>query len=146
MPKIEIRNATLFEIIEVLDHLRDADRTELWAASRTTPSQAAIPCYAVGAKVGLIDDVPAVIFGCGDYEGTGVPWLLGTDDVLRIPVRFVKLSKKIVDEWVQERGVLSNYIHAKNTVSLKWLKWLGFEIVGSILNRGEVFYRFERRL
>lgn len=141
-----IEDAKLSDIIYVLGNLRTADKKEIWASHKKVGLELVPAIYVVGAKIAIVDETPAILFGCSTYEGIGVPWMLATNDILKVARRFVRESRNVVDEWVQEHKCLSNYVHADNEVSINWLKWLGFEFKESALVNNEKFIRFERRL
>jgi hypothetical protein len=139
---IEVHNATLEDGEYIASNMREADRREIWASNRHTPQEAIAIC--LQQKVCLcahIDGIPAILFGCSP----GVPWLLSTDDIKKIGVVFIMRSRGYVSEWLKEFGVLENYVHSENTLSIRWLKWLGFSILEPVTVNNETFYRFEMR-
>ena len=72
---------------------------------------------------------PFCVFGVTPKSmllSTGCPWLLGTDAVLDNWVGVLKLSRGYVKQMLQPFDKLENYVDARNTVSMKWLKWCGF--------------------
>lgn len=79
----------------------------------------------------LIDGKPVMMFGINQYEDDediGIPWALGTNDVKRIPYRFVKGSKEVVRGWSEQYRLLTNVVALHNQISINWLKALGFWI------------------
>ena len=76
-----------------------------------------------GFAVELHDRI-AAIFGVND----GVVWLVGTDEIAKHPVMFYRLSKKIFQRLSDGYDKLFNFVDNRNTLSLRWLKWLGFKI------------------
>ena len=141
MVNIIIRSATQVEVDYVCTHMRQADKTEIWASHRRTPKQAAIVCGNVSPHIALVDGVPCIIFGCT----RGTPWLLATPLIQTIGVRFIRGSKDFVDEWLDQYKVLENYVHADNEVSIQWLKWLGFSFKETVIVNDEKFIRFVKR-
>jgi len=138
---IIIRNATQSDVDYVCTHMRQDDRLEIWASHRRTPKQAAIVCGTASPYIALVDGVPCIIFGC--FGGT--PWLLATPLIQTIGVRFIRGSKAIVDQWLDQYKVLENYVHADNEISIQWLKWLGFSLEETIIVNDEKFIRFVKR-
>jgi hypothetical protein len=89
------------------------------------------------------------IYGVGDYGGlpnVGVPWMLATDDLEKYQLTFLKKCKSRVQDMHDSFGTLMNYVHSKNTVSIQWLKWMGFELGDPIVmgHAGETFHCFAR--
>ena len=137
-------------------HMRGIDRREVWAFHRHTPQEALDYSLAASQRgkgiawTCLVDDRPAFMFGVAPdpFENmldVGRAWLLATNDIYRIAKSFVQHSKFYVDEMQRRFDFLSNYVHCKNVVSQRWLKWCGFEIdaVPSMVD-GEDFYYFCR--
>lgn len=95
---------------------------------------------------------PLCIFGVSgisDKElGTPV-WFIGTDELDKYKKEFLYHSKLIIDLWKKEFGDLYNYVHVKNTKSIRWLKWLGAELSEPIFYPGnkseELFINFKIR-
>lgn len=136
-----IRNAKQEEIDYVCLHMRQADRAEIWASHRRTLKQASIVCGNANPFIVLVDGVPCIIFGC--FSGT--PWLLATPLIQTIGVRFIRGSKAIVEEWLERYKTLENYVHVNNSISIQWLKWLGFSFKETIIVNDEKFIRFIKR-
>ena len=144
--KIAIRKADSRDAAHLGEHMRLADRQEIWASHRiTAPAVARLCVERYDAWCVDIDGEAAVFFGCSEQHGVGVPWMLATDAITKIGVRFLLGSKPIVEEWQRQYGLLTNYVHAGNEVSRRWLTWLGFSLKESITINNERFYRFERR-
>jgi hypothetical protein len=70
---------------------------------------------------------PAALFGIGPSleKGTGVPWLLATEEIERHPVTFYRVSKRLFPKVAAGYDRLVNWVDARNTLSLRWLVWLG---------------------
>lgn len=52
-------------------------------------------------------------------------WCLGTDELDRVPVSFVKESKAQIEKWLGYYGKLENTVACFNKRSIRWLKRLG---------------------
>jgi hypothetical protein len=74
--------------------------------------------------------IPVALFGIGPTleKGVGVPWLVATKEIERHPVRFYRISKKLFPSLAEGYERLVNWVDARNTLSLRWLAWLGFEM------------------
>lgn len=129
--QVEIRPATLADAA-ALD-LRAADREEVLALSGRDPrevlaesvdrSSMAWAGCADGKLVCLFGVVPASLAGV-----TGIPWLLGSDDVCAYSRAFLRRNRAYVRGMLAEYPILRNVVDARNEVSIRWLKWLGFEM------------------
>lgn len=71
-----------------------------------------------------LDGRLTAIFGVN----SGVIWLVGTDEITRHPITFYRLSKKIFERLSDGYERLFNFVDERNTLSVRWLKWLGFTI------------------
>lgn len=141
----EIRLATEEDIQFVAQHLRATDATEIWASHRRRPEDLPDACREVECYCGLLDGVPVCLFGCNDCGSFGAPWLLGTDMMALVPVSVLRESRRRVRQWLERYRLLTNYVHAKNRVSMDWLSWIGFRFPDSAIVNGELFWRFEMR-
>lgn len=139
--KVLIRKATVGDCLYIAKHMRDADQKEIWYSHRQTPIKAMMACYLLDCLCALVNDRPTVLFGCTN----GVPWMLATDDIKKVGVRFILASKDYVLSWLDQYKVLSNYVHADNEVSIRWLKWLGFNMLETVLINNERFIKFEMK-
>ena len=113
--------------------LRQADREEVEALTGRDPrealvesverSAAAWAALANGELVCLFGVVPMSLVGV-----TGIPWLLGSDAVTRYGRPFLRRNRAYLREMLREFPVLRNVVDARNTVSIRWLGWLGFTL------------------
>ncbi len=133
MAAYEIVPATAALARDLAPRLREADRLEVWAASRMTPLDALRASLEASPdpRAGLADGRVACIFGIGvrsvlsDY---GVPWMLGSEDVVRHARRFLRGSRDYIAEMRNKYSRLENYVDARNVDAIKWLAWLGFTL------------------
>jgi len=56
------------------------------------------------------------------------PWLVGTPGLARVPGMLNRLSRSYCSAVLGAYPLLFNYVDARNTTSVAWLKRLGFEI------------------
>ncbi|MEP3275330.1 MAG: hypothetical protein ABJN26_16085 [Stappiaceae bacterium] len=130
---ITVRKSVVGDIDPIAQNMRAADRAEVWAASRRTPRRAlefSLRNSSV-AFTGLADGTPFVMFGVGEQSrllGVGVPWLLGTEQIEKHAVHFLRQSHLWSAVLQQNFRVLKNHVDNRNTLSIRWLKWLGFEL------------------
>jgi len=144
---IVVRKTLLPDVKYIAPRLRKADLRELKANSPAKPDVALMtsvwlsnPCYTI-----CVYGEPIGLFGLCPQKDVGVVWMMGTDKVLQIKHTFLKASKEWLNYLLELKPVLFNFIHEKNTIHIKWLRWLGFSIIskkeGFGLN-GETFYEF----
>ena len=130
---VEFKEPTPWVIKYVADNMRRADVVEVMASGDYSPSEALEMSMELSefSSVAFINDQPCAIFGLtqGDIlTGTGVPWMLGTENVVKYRRQFLNNSKQVIDDMITLCPKLVNHVHADNEVSIHWLRWLGFTI------------------
>ena len=135
---------------QLIGRMREDDQRESLAMS----GQPADWCLMHGFKysdlcwVGLRGDEPVCVFGVrrlSVLSDTGIPWLLGTDAVREVKTTFLALSKPYVQDMLAGYKRLENWVDARNKISIRWLRWCGFNIEAlpkPIGTKGELFHRF----
>lgn len=144
--------ATPYHVHVILEQgLRAQDVDEV-AALGHTPEQALLHAYGASGPLVftiLADGKPAGMFGVvgGPKEGTGVPWMLGTDRLLAVARDLMSQSPLWINFMLRLYPRLENYVDARNTVSLRWLDRMGFTFPGDELAvGGNTFKRFVRHV
>lgn len=152
MTEIAIVPAGTDHIASIAARMREADRIEVWASSRSTPHHALMFSLQNShwAWTALIDGQPEVMFGVSDLSilaGSGAPWLLGTDAVEKHQRTFLRQSVWWREKLLERYQVLKNFVHDENVMSKRWLKWLGFTLYDPFPmgESGEAFRLFEMR-
>jgi hypothetical protein len=77
------------------------------------------------------DGRPETMFGCGTSNligKVGAPWLLGTSALEHHRRHFLGGSRFWIEKMKDEYAVLRNIVDDRNTVSKRWLQWLGFTL------------------
>lgn len=150
MARLEIVQAEEKHVSSIAARMRAADVAEIEAATHKTPDRALKDAFELSGRcwTGMVDDTPAFMFGVYKPMAIGeeaVPWLLGTDDVLKVKKSFLMLCIPYLDEMRQGSRLLFNYVDARNTLSKRWLRWLGFRMGGAepYGHRKMLFHRFE---
>ena len=114
------------EHAKITPHLRQADVDEINAMTDLPPGVAVAFSIAHSERgfAAEVDGELIAIFGISN----GLIWLVATDEINKYPITFYRLSKKIFPALRKGYDYLENYVDARNTLSLRWLKWLGFTI------------------
>ena len=134
MADIHIRLARSEDATRLAAEMRPADRAEVIAASGPDVQhtlersiQMSTHCWAAergDELLALFGFAPVSLIG-----GIGSPWLLGTPAVDRLPGALTRLARSYVQS-IRETTypVLMNYVDARNTQSIRWLKRMGFTL------------------
>lgn len=108
----DLREEDMMECIGLMHHPRDAVYSSFEASSK---------CYSVKTcQDGLL-----ACFGVSPRENIGIAWLLGTRNFYKIKKKFVKESQMWIDDLMDGFDYLTNYVMEANTLSVRWLTWLG---------------------
>lgn len=147
---IQIIRAKPSHIRTIAARMRTADREEVLAASGRSPLAALAYSFRKSSCcwTAVIDGRPELMWGVGDINilaGVGAPWLLGTDAVEENFRVFLRVSSNWPAQLLQRYSVLRNFVDARNTVSVRWLEWLGFQLLDPVEFRGHQFRLFEMR-
>lgn len=152
MVDFEIVKAEEWHAIFIAASLRDSDRVELEVSGRTNFEEVLKRSVSVSSSAwtALINGVPSIIFGVAPVSvlsGIGAPWLLATNSSKLVRRKFLIDGMKYVEQMKNAYPRLMNLVHEKNQQSIRWLKWLGFDIMPPIPfgTRGELFHPFEMR-
>jgi hypothetical protein len=124
------RPAVLADCQALAVAIREEDRKEIWHGYRVSPIEAFLIGFENSDKpyTAVWQDRPIFMFGVSGIKGdTGVPWLLGTDDIKRVRKSFLRHCRTYLEEMHSDYPLLVNQVWAKNTVHIQWLMWLGFE-------------------
>jgi hypothetical protein len=120
------------EHARITPYLRSADTREIVEGSGISPALAVAFSIAHSSPgyAALLDGEPVVVFSASPAgePGMGVVWLLATQEIERHPIRFYRESKRMFRNVAEKYETLINWVDQRNTLSLRWLKWLGFEI------------------
>ena len=127
-----IKVATLEEAKFLSTRLRQEDIDECKANANVTPLEALVN----GVKYSHLpftvynNDNPVMIMGVIPHgKNLGMIWLLSSPEIQNFPIAFLRSSKGVLDCYNKSFPILYNYIDARNTLHMNWLKWLGFNFI-----------------
>ena len=152
MDNLRLREVADSDLASLVADLRPLDRAEVEAASGETwadelRSAISISAFVLAAEdddglVALFGVKPVALLG-----DEGQPWVLGTSRMARHGRSLGLISRRYIAEVSQTFPLLANYVDARNTPSIRFLKWLGFAIAPArpFGVAGLPFHRFELR-
>lgn len=124
-----------FDAQYLAPRMRQADVDEVYAMSGVSPLEALEQSVAASPdpRTGFMEGQIACMFGVAEHPMTalnsvGIPWLLTSDLISDHSLAFLRGSCDYIQEMRERYALLCNFVDARNTVSIEWLKWLGFEI------------------
>lgn len=131
MPYIKI--ASHKDAEELSKNLREEDLEEIKANSNVSAYHA----LTGGVKYSHLplaimndENKPIMIMGVVPQgKQLGLIWLLSSPEINVMPITFLRNCKGVLKLFLQSYPVLYNYIDARNTLHINWLKWLGFNFI-----------------
>lgn len=122
-----------WHVAHVAEHMRQEDREEVMALGGLTPRASLdLSLSHHGDRwTALFDGEPAAIFGViplSILSSAAIAWLLGTDALAIHWRAFAKVSIDVLTEVHTKYPVLVNATHIKNTLAIRWLRWLGAKV------------------
>lgn len=130
---ISIAPATAEHVAFIAAHLRASDRAEaaaLSSESAETLARRSVSC-ALEAWCGLVDGEPVALFGLTlphFLATTAQPFFVATEALPRHAMAMLRRNRAVVQGWLQRFPVLEQWVGARNDMTLRWLRWLGFHI------------------
>ena len=145
------RKAEWNDCRELYPFMREQDAKEVMASSGLSPLRAlqasfnasAPECHTIIHEDGSI----VGMFGLSVNHVFASPWLLGSDKLPETKKVMLPVSAEWVERMNTKHPLMLNFVHAENTVSMRWLKSLGFQFINLVKEYGvgkEPFYQFVR--
>jgi len=117
--------------------MNEDDKRELWASNHSTPLESLLlgveysveKVTMIGAKgeiIAMLGVVPE--FKPDATTNQGIIWALGSPHQFKYSRQFLKMSKNILEKWLQKYSYLENFVDVRHTRSIRWIRWLGFTI------------------
>lgn len=150
---LEARPSRPADISSLAPRLRKADLDELLAAGYGNAEAALMEGFLSPDGCTTVirpDGEPIMMFGVAPHphdDLIGCVWLLGTDDIARNGVTFLRHSRQFIDRFHEKYPVLMNFTDCRNAVHHRWLRWCGFMFINMVPGRGpgnHPFYEFVR--
>ena len=151
MSRVNITEATMDDIREAALEIRDAEAEEIRAFCGGTPLAAlsysfkmSIARYAARYEDGTL----LCVFGMkrDGMEGWEI-WLISTKAVesVKYGIAFQREFCRVFRRYLRDFPYMHNWVHDKNTVSIKWLRRAGCKFGEAIIVNGERFFPFHIR-
>lgn len=132
MSRYEIVKATRAHAEELAPRMRPQDIEEVGALGHTPLDALMISVNdSTEAWAGLADGSVVCIFGLSTQSilsDRAFPWLLSSRDMPRHARAFLRLNREYMASMRKRYRLLWGWVCETNTVSIRWLTWLGFTI------------------
>lgn len=146
---------TIDDLVAIASRIRPTDRLELAATSGIQDATVSILAIArmPNQRLWLFYDAqgePQGAFGLIIEDNyMGIPWLISSDFLFDNSLTFLKGSKAVMETFTELDLFMIGNVWVDHTRSIKWLKWLGFDVVTTqtyIYHDPDMeFYRFYHR-
>lgn len=128
--RLRIAAADYADIAPIAAAMRPEDRAEVLASHGHAPDEALTRAwlasrwaYTVHAAEG-----PLGMFGVADGD-VASPWFLAAERLMPVyGLEFARRSRDVARQMQESFTSLENWVDARNLVSIRWLRWLGFTI------------------
>jgi len=146
--KPHLRVATEEDCIYLSTRLRKEDYQEIKAVTGLEP----VISLRVGFKISDVplvicnsENIPVAMLGVVSQGLIGAIWMVGTEDLKKISLSFIRNCKDVCNVLKSKHQLLYNYVDARNTLHINWLKWMGFTFINKHQQYGKerrLFYEF----
>lgn len=129
------RPATLRDCRIMAPMLREEDKAEVMAAGGVDPLAALVRGLVASTEpvVGVdANDTPVCMGGVVPPSTGVVPgiiWMLATTGIHDHQMSFLRASRRWLDRWHEDFPLMGNCVDERNTVHIRWLRWLGFTFI-----------------
>ena len=138
-PTLELLPARIEHAYQLAPVMKQADREEVKAASGLEPLEVLLKSLELSEKAYAImaGDEVIVLGGLVPLtEQIGIPWGLTSDKIALYPKQFCKIIKELIKGFHKRYPLLTNFCDARNTTTIRWLKWCGFRFIDAIPSYG----------
>lgn len=130
---VEIRDSLASDIEAMKDNMRKEEIVELQASYDFTPEQGLSVSFVSSSHrlTAVLDGKPFAMFGVvpDSYMGHSAQvWLLTTNDLEKAKMRFLKMSKIVIQFFLSKYSILYNHVDARHRLCIRWLHWCGAQI------------------
>ena len=129
-----VREARLDDIKDLAPLLRHSDIEEIKASAGLSAAEALFLGVCLGKPALTFIEPKGGLAGMFGVTPTNDPyvgavWMLSSDAIEKYPIHFLRRCKPWVDKFNETYPVLTNYVDQRNTLHIRWLRWLGFSFV-----------------
>lgn len=132
--RYQLVDATPEGLAHIAQHLREADREELYASTGAREYEHILRCSAAGSDsvvMALADGAPAALFGVSTVSliyNVGCPWMLATDEAFHHQRSLVRGGRLYIATMLEQYARLENWVDARNHRAVAWLRHSGLNL------------------
>jgi hypothetical protein len=131
--KYETRLAHMMDVHAMAPFMRQQDIDEIKSSHGVEPHEAlkiGLEC-SNHCRVGVANGVPVVMYGVSPHtllSDHGTIWMLSTDAMTPHWRKFLRECQSEISIICHGFKHVENWVDQRNTVSLHWLRWMGFSV------------------
>lgn len=132
--------ATAADARELVQAMRPEDRREFEQVGNRPALQTVLlgvmtsaPAFTMRTLSGDLIGIAGVVQAQPDAAAV---WMAGTPRIETASTAFLRGSRDLLTEFHRHYGTLFNICDARNTVHIRWLRWLGFTFIRQIDRHG----------
>ena len=150
MPNSYVEAATEAHALELAAHLSPQSLRDL-AVFGLEPCPLCVDNVrtSICAFAGMADDRCVALFGVAPDadRSAGQPWLLTSEDIAQHTHALARGSRQYMALLQREFTWLHGWVAERNTVSRRWLAWMGFTLASepTLIGNGQPYYPFDWR-
>ena len=131
-------------IIYLAKNLRVEDQIEVSCMNKTPQQALLIALSRDDLTLTVLDpyNIPYAMFGAGKIDDETYIWMLGTEDVYKYRIEFLKRCREWVWGFVDVYEKVFNLVHVDNKLAIRWLEWCKAEFSDPIQINGHNFKKF----
>ncbi len=130
--KVVVRDSVPWDV-EHFGNMREADKAEIWAEGHYEPDFAlresirnsliSLTFLNDGKIVAMFGIVPETFL-----SKKAQVWMLSTDEIYSVKIRFLKISRFIIEKFLKFYPILWNFVDARYAETIRWLEWSGAKV------------------
>ncbi|WP_257284561.1 phage protein Gp13 family protein [Endozoicomonas sp. SESOKO1] len=144
--RVQLRQATLQDAIELAGKLRQGDLNELQALGHTNIDECLMSSFNVShiAYALTLEDELIGIQGLakGLNDKHGAIWAMGSERTKEVPRDIVRLGFEFTNECLGHYPAVGNMVYCNNKLHIRWLKLIGYTFIRELNYNNNNFYEF----
>lgn len=130
--EVEFTPTSEEDILELIARLNPADERELlalgvqpgWGIRKSVSEAHQIMTARIAGELAC---VVGITLDEGLADSTPMPWLFGTEVLFRNQRALAIYTRKVIEVWLTDFPVVSNYVDIRHEKAISWLKHFGAE-------------------
>lgn len=140
-----IKTLTIGYLVDFMEHIRPEDLEEVEVGEGRPLRDTPVAALLKSGCLCLVDDETDEVYalgGCAD----NIIWMLCITRVETNKISFLRYTKATLKELLQSVPYyLYNAVYKKNTLHVKWLKWMGAKFIKETETETHIAFMFEGR-